>query len=178
MKVIQHPLKEFCDSLFPDPNESDAVYKFYKFLKATQDSSQSKLMSATERKKKSLEYLVTTFGKELVLECIKELQRQYDAGELQSNTLIYFNRFVSKYAQNRRYAQRKDLSLKIQPLVTKPVVASITPIKSRKITDEFEGDFEPCNWLYQCSNCQAEFDSWTDTCPSCKHPISWEGILT
>jgi len=172
MKKIQPKFKNYCDTFLRNEEDSVLVYNFYRSLKTPPQAQGDKFLTATQRKKKSLKYLLDNFSVEILLESIRELQRQNEAGEQKANTLIYFNRFVNKFSQNKNTPYSNTET----PSNQKIEISFVTPTKKARWTEEYKNEYEKCNWIYSCDKCKGEFDIWQKVCPGCATIIDWEKL--
>jgi hypothetical protein len=165
MKKIQTEFKQQCIDIFGE--QGDFVYEFYKSLKTSIQSKQDKLMSLTERRTRSLSYLVEHFGKDAILNTITSFNKKREAGELTVNTIPYFNKVVENYTLPTSKVPTQG-SLFKQPIQRK----RIEPVKLR-LAENHSYEEDIFNWIYQCSNCKSEYTAWDEDCPTCKSGIGW-----
>ncbi len=160
---LQTEFKQYCIDEFGD--KGDFVYEFYRSLKTSVQTKQDKFMSLTERRVKSLSYLIKNCSKEAILNTIESFNKKKESGELTINTIPYFNKVVENYTPVSKIAQG---TLFKQPQQRKKV----EPIKLR-LAEKHDYEKDVFNWIYQCSNCKNEYTAWDDDCPVCKANIGW-----
>jgi len=122
----QPTFKDYCEEMLGATEESKLISSFYKSLKTPPHHIEDKVLTATQRKERSLKYLLDNFDKEIIIEAIHELQKQKDAGILKADTLYYFSKFVAVFAQN------KSMLFSSEP---KSEIPYVIPLQSRKWTD-------------------------------------------
>jgi len=112
---------------------------------------------STKEKIGHLEYLITTYGKDKVLACLKSVYHDWNIKFLPSvRNPVYIEKVISNFDMNKQI---------------KETPTSVKPKKYKRI-DRGQSN-EDYNWDYQCA-CGAIIGPWTLTCPNCDANINWE----
>ena len=171
MIKINPRFKDECIQIF---GEADGVkvYNFYKkYLNTRQSSKQDKFMSLTERRLKSINYLVKNYGKEAVLSGIDYYIDKVQKGDIIITTIPYFNKVVENNV--KKFNEPKQTFQKT--IISKPKIQTVIPIISKKVSNDYDDSFY--NHLYKCTNCGEEIDPWQLNCPTCQCAFEWEKVI-
>jgi hypothetical protein len=168
MKVLQPQFKQFCiDKVGQECAEK--IYSFYKSLSTKQQGKTDKFLNLSERRERSLTFLLENYGIDNILETIDIFNKKAESGELTVNTIPYFNKMV----ENHSIQKNKKPVPRTNPIFFKTITTTIIPVRKRSSEiNTYEIDL--FNWVYECSQCKAEFTGWDEHCPKCNLTIDWD----
>jgi hypothetical protein len=119
-----------------------------------------------ERFTKNINYLVDDFGKDKLLNTIKEFKELDRTGQLKTHDITYFSGAIKKYGKFKGPKEKPKISTEM------PVVE---PTIFRRARDNAKGDYEIYNWDFKCT-CGAIVSKWDQPCPKCHTGLQWHNI--
>jgi hypothetical protein len=145
------------------------IYTFYRSLKTAKQTKQDRFMTLTERRTKSIDYLVKNYGEHYLLAGIDLFDKKSESGELTVNTIPYFNKVVENLANSPQRVEEKR--------IIHPKLKRVDPIMTDIVCDDYEPHYSlKFKWLYYCKSCETNFSAWDDKCPGCNLEIDWDKI--
>jgi hypothetical protein len=165
-----HNFKEFCTNRFGDKN-GNIVYDFYKNYISSKNDSGDKVTKISDRRKKSVEYIISLCGEAGLLTNIEKFKMRVEQGELEKGKifLTHFNNYVKKYGKIC------DNSPHIV-IEAQKIEVDIVPRVHCKVKDrDYQGKYHVYNYDYLCT-CGTVVDPWKKQCPQCEAFFNWRWV--
>jgi hypothetical protein len=167
VKKTEPKFRQFClDKL--GSNDGMIVYDFYREFFNPKKYWECKQFKSRrdEQFTNNINHLVDDFGKDKLLNTIKEFKELDRTGQLETHNIKYFSGAVKKYGNKQKYQKEPEKHNQI------PITV---PVRFKRNRDEYRPEHEIYNWDFKCV-CGSLVNRHLMHCPECGCGLMWDQV--